>query len=94
MPRVRTTKSLAKRIDLQYFTRLDSFRKWRLWLSVGLALLGTCWVVYAGVFRTQSIYTKGPLSAAHAGPARSSNAPATTTLRITATLPLAWTAKA
>ena len=66
MPRVRTTKTLAKRIDLQYFTRLDRFRKWRLWLSVGLALLGTCWVVYAGVFRTQSIYTKGPLSAAHA----------------------------
>ena len=36
MPRVRTTKTLAKRIDLQYFTRMDGFRKWRLGLSVAL----------------------------------------------------------
>lgn len=66
MPRVRTTKFLAKRIDLQYFTRLTGFRQWRLWLSVGLPLLGVGWIVYASVFRYQDIYTKGPLSAAHA----------------------------
>lgn len=66
MPRVRTTKSLAKRIDLQYFTRRDAFRKWRLWLSVGLPALAVCWIVYARVSHDQNVYTKGPLSSAHA----------------------------
>ena len=66
MPRVRTTKSLAKRIDLQYFTRRDKFRRWRLWLSTALPVIAACWLVYTAVFRTQSIYTKGPLSEAHA----------------------------
>jgi len=66
MPRVRTTKSLAKRIDLQYFTRRDIFRKWRFWLSVGIPLLAVGWIVYARVVRNQNVYTKGPLSSAHA----------------------------
>ena len=66
MPRVRTAKSLAKRIDLQYFTRRDAFRNWRLWLSIGIPALGACWIVYALVSRNQNVYTKGPLSSAHA----------------------------
>lgn len=66
MPRVRTTKSLAKRIDLQYFTRRSVFGKWRLWLSVGIPVLGVAWLVYARVARNQNVYTKGPLSSAHA----------------------------
>jgi Cytochrome c7 and related cytochrome c len=66
MPRVRTTKSLAKRIDLQYFTRRDSFRSWRLWLSVSVPILALAWLLYATVSRHQNIYTKGPLSPAHA----------------------------
>lgn len=66
MPRIRTTKSLAKRIDLQYFTRLSAFRKWRLWLSVGVPALAVCWIVYARVSHNQNVYTKGPLSSAHA----------------------------
>ena len=66
MPRVRTTKSLAKRIDLQYFTRRDVFRKWRFWLSVGIPVLAVCWIVYARVSHSPNIYTKGPLSSAHA----------------------------
>jgi hypothetical protein len=66
MPRVRTTKSLAKRIDLQYFTRRDAFRKWRWWLSLGIPVLSVSWIVYALASRNQNIYTKGPLSSAHA----------------------------
>ncbi len=66
MRRVRTTKSLAKRIDLQYFTRAHPLRRWRLWLSLALP------VVCLGVFfavRAQGgpkVYSSGPLSSAHA----------------------------
>jgi hypothetical protein len=65
VPRVRTTKTLAKRIDLQYFTRMDGFRKWRLGLSVALCVLAVGWIAYATVFHQKNLYTKGPLSAAH-----------------------------
>jgi Cytochrome c7 and related cytochrome c len=66
MPRVRTTKFLAKRIDLQYFTRRDGFRRLLLWLSAGLPLVALVWIAWAYIARSQSIYTKGPLSSAHA----------------------------
>ena len=39
MPRVRTAKKLAQRIDLQYFTRLRGFRRWRLVLCIAVPLL-------------------------------------------------------
>jgi Cytochrome c7 and related cytochrome c len=66
MPRIRTTKSLAQRIDLQYFTRLSGFGRWVLWLSIGLPFLAAGWLLYATFFHKEDIYTKGPLSAAHA----------------------------
>lgn len=66
MPRVRTTKSLAQRIDLQYFTRRDALRKWRLWLSVGVPALCGFWIVFAHFSGNENVYTKGPLSSAHA----------------------------
>jgi hypothetical protein len=66
MPRVRTTKSLARRIDLQYFTRRTVFGKWRLWLSVGISVIAAAWISYAYVSRDQNVYTRGPLSSAHA----------------------------
>jgi hypothetical protein len=66
MPRVRTTKALAKRIDLQYFTRRDLFRKWRLWLSVALPVIAVTWIVVSRTSGNQNIYSKGPLSSAHA----------------------------
>lgn len=66
MPRVRTAKALAKRIDLQYFTRPNLIKRWRLYLSIGLLVLAVAWVAYAGVTRNQRVYTKGPLSSAHA----------------------------
>jgi Cytochrome c7 and related cytochrome c len=66
MPRVRTAKALAKRIDLQYFTRPNLIKRWRLYLSIGLIAVAVAWVAYAGVTRNQHVYTKGPLSSAHA----------------------------
>jgi hypothetical protein len=66
MPRVRTTKSLAKRIDLQYFTRRDAFRRWRLWLCLAVPAIALCWIAYASATRSDKVYLKGPLSSAHA----------------------------
>jgi hypothetical protein len=66
MPRVRTTKALAKRIDLQYFTHRDLFRKWRLWLSVALPVIALTWIVISAASGNQNIYSKGSLSSAHA----------------------------
>lgn len=66
MPRVRTAKSLAKRIDLQYFTRPEAFRTWRRRLSAALLVLALCWILYAAISHKQNLYSKGPLSSAHA----------------------------
>jgi hypothetical protein len=66
MARVRTAKSVAKRIDLQYFTRLHPFRQWRLWLSLGLPMLALFWIFSANVIGHQSLYSSGPVSQAHA----------------------------
>src|SRR5260370_8413700 len=66
MPRVRTKKSLAKRIDLQYFRRRDAFRKWRLWLCLALPVIAVGWFVLSRAIQNQNVYTKGPLSSAHA----------------------------
>jgi len=63
--RVRTTKKLAKRIDLQYFTQPHPFRSWRLWLSVSVPLVAVAW--FAAVRASgQKVYSAGPLSASHA----------------------------
>lgn len=65
MRRVRTTKTLAKRIDLQYFTRPHTFRRWRLWLSVAIPVAALGW--FAAQRTTgQKVYSSGPLSASHA----------------------------
>jgi hypothetical protein len=66
MPRIRTAKALAKRIDLQYFKRPNLIKRWRLYLTIGLVVLAAGWVAYAAVSKNQKVYTKGPLSSAHA----------------------------
>ena len=65
MRRVRTTKTLAQRIDLQYFTRPHSFRSWRLWLSVLVPVVAIAWFV-AQRGTGQKVYSSGPLSLSHA----------------------------
>jgi hypothetical protein len=67
MPRrIRTTKKLARRIDLQYFTRPHAFRRWRLWLSVAIPALALGWLLTQRVQGNQKAYSSGPLSRSHA----------------------------
>ena len=63
--RIRTTKTLAKRMDLQYFTQSHPFRSWRLWLSLSVPVVALAWFA---VLRAhgQKVFSSGPLSASHA----------------------------
>ena len=66
MPRTRTTKKLAQRIDLDYFKRPSPLRRRRFWLSVAapaLALLGIAWY---GFRSDRRVYSAGGLATAHA----------------------------
>ena len=64
--RSRTTKKLAKRIDLQYFTRPHAFRRWRFWLSVAVPVIALGWLVTQRAQGGQQVYSSGPLAASHA----------------------------
>jgi hypothetical protein len=66
VPRIRTAKTLAKRIDLQYFAKLTPFRRWLLLLSIALPLLAAGWILATTAFHQQNVYSSGPLSAVHA----------------------------
>ena len=59
--RSRTTKKLAKRIDLQYFTRPHAFRRWRFWLSVAVPVIALGWLVTQRAQGGQKVYSSGPL---------------------------------
>ena len=65
MRRVRTTKKLAQRIDLQYFTRPHPFRRWRLWLSALVPAAAIAWLA-AQRATGLKLYSSGPLSVSHA----------------------------
>jgi|SRR5579863_5443976 len=66
MPRrVRTTKNLAERMDLQYFKQPHPFRSWRLWLSILIPFVAVGWFA-AQRASSQKVYSSGPLSEAHA----------------------------
>jgi len=64
--RTRTTKKLAKRIDLQYFARPHSFRRWRFWLSVAVPVIALTWFIAQRAQGGQKVYSSGQLSHAHA----------------------------
>ena len=63
--RVRTTKNLAKRIDMDYFARPFPLRRWRFWLSVAIPALGLIWLVAHWVVSPEP-FASGPVSASHA----------------------------
>jgi hypothetical protein len=63
--RVRTTKNLAKRMDLQYFKQAHPLRSWRLWLSILIPVIALGWFA-AQRINSQKVYSSGPLSASHA----------------------------
>jgi len=65
VPRVRTTKALAQRIDLNYFKRPIPLRRARFWLCLLLPLAGLVWAgskLVASDFRP---YSSGALSKGH-----------------------------
>lgn len=63
--RTRTTKTLARRMDLQYFKGPHPFRRWRLWLSILVPVLALGWLLSQHA-SSEKIYSSGPLSASHA----------------------------
>jgi hypothetical protein len=64
--RTRTTKKLAKRVDLQYFARPHPFRRWRFWLSVAVPVIALTWFIAQRAQGGQKVYSSGQLSRAHA----------------------------
>jgi len=64
-PRRYTTKVRAKRIALQYFTRLHPFRRWKRLLSVAAPAVGALWLLVHAALDDQRIYNGGPVSTAH-----------------------------
>ncbi len=64
--RTRTTKKLARRIDLQYFARPHPFRRWRFWLSLTIPVIAVGWLLTQRVQGGQKVYSSGPLAQAHA----------------------------
>jgi hypothetical protein len=66
LPRTRTTKKLAQRIDLNYFKRPSPLRRWRLWLSVAALAFAIFWIAWYGVRGDRRVYSAGGLSTAHA----------------------------
>ena len=62
----RTTKKLAQRIDLQYFTRPHPLRRWRFLLSVACVALAVVWIGWYGARRSDKVYSSGRMAAAHA----------------------------
>jgi hypothetical protein len=62
----RTTKTVAKRIDLNYFKRPSPWRRWRFALSVALPCLAVAWLAAYAVARNNHAYSAGKMSPSHA----------------------------
>jgi hypothetical protein len=65
VPRVRTTKALAQRIDLNYFKRPIPMRRARFWLCLLIPLAGLVWVGSRLAASDYRPYSSGPLSKGH-----------------------------
>jgi len=66
LPRTRTTKKLAQRIDLDYFKRPSPLRRWRLWLSIAAPAFAVLCVAWFGLRSDRRVYSAGTLSSSHA----------------------------
>jgi hypothetical protein len=66
LPRTRTTKKLAQRIDLDYFKRTSPLRRRRLWLSIAAPVLAVFCIAWFGLRGDRRVYSAGNLSSAHA----------------------------
>jgi len=66
VPRPRTTKKLAQRIDLQYFARPHPLRRARFLLSVAAPALAVLWLSWHVVRNDRKPYSAGPMASVHA----------------------------
>jgi hypothetical protein len=66
LPRTRTTKKLAQRIDLDYFKRPSPLRHLLFLLSVAALALAVLWIAWYGIRKDRRVYSAGALSTAHA----------------------------
>lgn len=66
MARTRTTKTVAQRIDLNYFKRPTPFKRARLALVILVPLLAIGWIAWRGLSRDSSVYSSGRMSEPHA----------------------------
>lgn len=65
MARLRTTRSIAKRIDLSYFKQEHPFRRAKRNLSILLALTAGIWPAALAFKDDQTIFSGGPMSVRH-----------------------------
>ena len=63
--RKRTTKSVAKRHDLDYFKKGSPIRLWQWYLAAGALVLAVLWISISG-FRSANAFSAGPISNSHA----------------------------
>jgi cytochrome c5 len=66
VPRARTTKARAQRIDLNYYKRPIPLRRWRFWLCAILPAVSFVWIGWKLVGRDWRPYSSGQLSSGHA----------------------------
>ena len=67
MPREkRTTKTIAQRIDLNYFKRPSPWRRWRFALSIALPCVAVAWLAAYAFAHNRHAYSAGKMSPAHA----------------------------
>ncbi len=66
MARTRTTKTVAQRIDLNYFKRPTPFKRARLILVILAPLLAIGWIAWRGFSRDSRVYSSGRMSEPHA----------------------------
>src|ERR1700745_240607 len=66
MARTRTTKTVAQRIDLNYFKGPTLFKRMKLWLAILTPAIALLWIGWHVLERDNRVYSSGRLSAAHA----------------------------
>jgi hypothetical protein len=66
LARTRTTKSVAQRIDLNYFKRPTPFKRAKLLLAIVVPLLAMGWIAWRGFSRDSRVYSSGRMSEPHA----------------------------
>src|SRR5580700_8398060 len=64
--RIRTTKKLAQRINLNYFKALRGIPRWRRILSAIFTVIGIAWLGWYALSGSPKPYNAGPVAHAHA----------------------------